>query len=163
MKIVTVGELLQRFASPFRAVTVHEDATLQEVLDVMLQRNEQRSVYVVDGDERLHGVIAVGQLARHLLHEGIAPPSGFSPSTTILHYLTAERAKDIMEQDVVFCTPEETLEDVTQKMLGKHLYKMLPVVDDAMHLIDVISIVTVLEFVLQDGEKRSGDAAEQNA
>jgi CBS domain-containing protein len=153
MKSVTVGEFLKRFENPFEAVTVEETATLQEAMEMLLRHHEERSLFVLDEAKHVTGVISVGTLARHLLHEEVAPPSGFSPSTTILTYLTAERAKDIMTREVVCCTMDDTIESVAKKMLGKPLYKMLPVVDEAMHLIDVISIISILEFgVKNDNE-----------
>ena len=153
MKPVNVGEFLKSIDIPFHAVKVSETATLQEVTAALLEAREQRCAYVVDGEGRLCGVISVGQLARHLLHEEIAPSCGFAPSTDILHYLTAEHARDIMERDIVCCRLDETLDAAARKMLGKKIYKSLPVVDDAMHLVDTLSIVSILEFGLNNGKK----------
>ncbi len=152
MKTVSVGEFLQRFESPYGAVTVREEATLREVMETMLRHHEQRSVFVVDAEGVLRGVIAVGTLARHLLHEGIAPAQGFSPSTAILHYLTAECAGDIMDKTVLSCTLEETLEEAMAKMLGKKLYKTLPVLDAEGHIVALLSVISILEFALDGGD-----------
>jgi CBS domain-containing protein len=153
MKAMTVGAFLKSFQNPYKAVTVPVDATLQEVLNKMLECREQRSVFVVDGEGRLIGVISVGTLARHLLHEGVSPTAGFTPSTDILRYLTAELAGDIMDRDMVYCTREEMLEAVSAKMLGKKLYKTIPVLDETMHLVDVVSVISILEYALEwDGE-----------
>jgi len=145
MKAVTVGTFLKQAGYPYEAVTVREDATLQEVLDAMLRHREQRSVFVVDETGVLKGVISLGALARHFMHEGIAPAGGFAPSTDILHYLTAENAGDIMNADVAFCTPDEPLEAAAQKMLGHQVYKMLPVLDEGRRIVAVLSLVALLE------------------
>ena len=58
-----------------------------------------------------------------------------------------------MECDIVYCTKDEPFESVRQKMLGKKLYKMLPVVDESIHLVDVISIVSILESGMKKGKK----------
>jgi CBS domain-containing protein len=150
MKSITVGAFLKSFENPYRVVTVQEDATLQEVLEKMLECREQRGVFVVDAEGRLKGAISVGNLARHLLHEGVSPVGGFTPSKDILRYLTAELAGDIMDHDLVYCTQEEMLEAVSAKMLGKKLYKTIPVLDEAMHLVDVVSIISILEYGLEN-------------
>lgn len=152
MKTMSVGEFLERFESPYEAVTVHEKATLSEVMETMLSHHEQRSVFVIDKEGVLKGVIAVGTLARHLLHEGIAPSRGFSPSTAILHYLTAECAGDIMDTTVHSCMMEETLEEAMGKMLGRKLYKTLPVLDAEGHIVALLSVISILEFGLNGGE-----------
>ena len=147
---MTVGEFLKETASPYDAVTVRKEATLRQILDVMLRRREEREVFVVDNDGAVVGVIALGALARHIMHEGIAPQNGFSPSTDILHYLTAENAGDIMEPGVAFCTKDESLDAALQKMLGPKVYKVLPVVDEGRRIVAVLDLITLLESVLDD-------------
>ena len=154
MKTISVGAFLQRFESPYEAVTVREEATLREVMETLLRHHEQRSVFVVDGEGVLRGVIAVGTLARHLLHEEIAPAGGFSPAPAILHYLTAECAGDIMDKTVLSCTMDEPLEEAMVKMLGKKLFKTLPVLDEKGRIVALLSVISLLEFGL-DGAGES--------
>ena len=151
MKQMSVGAFLRRIDFPYEAVTVREEATLQEVMEEMLRHREQRSVFVVDGEGVLKGVIAVGTLARHFMHEGVAPQDGFSPATDILHYLTAEYAGDIMSPDVVYCTMDEPLEQAAHKMLGRQVYKLLPVLDEQRRIVAVLDLISLLEFALAEG------------
>lgn len=148
MKRITVGQFLNSFENPYSAVTVNKKDPLQSVMTVMLRHHEQRSVFVVDDAGSLSGVISVGELTRHLLHEGVAPHKGFSPSSAILHYMTAENAGDIMDRNVHYCTLDEPLEEAVKKMIGKKIYKSLPVVDEAHRIVDLLSILSVLEFGL---------------
>ena len=150
MKKITVGEFLQKFENPFQTVIVGEGNTILEVLEKMLTEKEERVVYVVDEDNRLQGIITTGKLAQHFFHEEISPSRGFHPSSSILHYLTAEQAKDIMERDVVYCTEEETLESAVAKMFGKRVKKTIPVVDNEMHIVDALNIITIMEYNLND-------------
>lgn len=149
MKQVDVGTFLEGIDTPFEAVTVHEAATLREILDTMLRHGEERNVFVVDGEGVLKGVVSLGTLARHFMHEGVAPPNGFSSSTQILHYLTAENAADIMQKEVVFCTRDESLEAASKKMLGQQVYKELPVLDTEHRIIGTLNLISVLEFGLE--------------
>lgn len=145
MKAITVGRFLKQTDVPYEAVTVREDASLREVLETMLGHREQRSAFVVDGNGALQGVISLGALARHFIHEGIAPQNGFSPSTDILHYLTAENAADIMNREVVFCTEDESLQSAAKKMLGHQVFKILPVLDAERHIVGVLTLLDLLE------------------
>jgi CBS domain-containing protein len=148
MRNGTVGEFLQKHENPFNLVFVHEDESIADVLKKMILSKEERLVYVVDEKKRLQGVISTGRLMQHLFHEKIAPESGFSPSANILQYLTAEHAKDIMDIDIVYCKKEESLESALRKMFGKHSKKVIPVVDDEMHVIDALNVISLMEFTL---------------
>jgi CBS domain-containing protein len=150
MKNVSVGTFLEQNGFPQEAVTVKEDATLREVMDTMLRSGEERSVFVVDDEGVLKGVISLGALARHFMHEEIAPQNGFSPATDILHYLTAEDAKDIMTREVSYCTMEDPLEEAAHKMLGRQVYKLLPVLDEAHRIVAVLNLISLLEFALDE-------------
>jgi len=116
-------------------------------LDTMLRAREERSVFVTDDAGTLKGVISLGALARHFMHEGVAPQAGFSPSTDILHYLTAENARDIMQTDVASCTMDEPLESAAGKMLGERVFKLLPVLDERRRIVAVLSLVNLLEVL----------------
>lgn len=149
---MTVGEFLNKYRNPYKTVLISEESTIQEVLEVMIAQGEERTVYVVDAEETLRGVITTGKLAEHFFHEEIAPQSGFSPSSNIIHYLTAEHAKDIMDRDIIFCTREETLESAIAKMFGKRVKKTIPVVDDSMHVIDTLNIISIMEARLAEAD-----------
>lgn len=138
--------------NPYKTVFVYEDDTISEVLKKMIQMQEERLVCVLDSDERLKGIISVGKLSRYIFNEEITPENGFTPSANILHYLTAQTAKDIMDTDVISCTKDESLESAKSKMLTKHVKKIIPVVDDDMHVIDTLNIVTLMELELSQSD-----------
>lgn len=146
MKEITVGAFLQSFENPFRAVVVKESDTIRSVVETMIANKEERGVYVVDENARLSGIISVGSLTRHIMHEEVSPHTGFTPAANILHYLTAEHAGDIMECDVISCSMDELLSTVAAKMSGKKLFKMLPVVDGEGHIVDLLNILDMLEY-----------------
>lgn len=148
MKKGSVGAFLQECKNPFKIVFVYEDDSISEVLKKMVLHEEERLVYVLNRDEKLKGVISMGKLVRHLFNEEVAPENGFTPSANILHYLTAETAKDIMDTDVISCTKEESLESATTKMLSKHVKKIIPVVDEEMHVVDTLNIISLMELKL---------------
>jgi CBS domain-containing protein len=150
---ITVREFLQRYENPFRTVIVHEGDTIGEILAKMIERNEERIVFVADEQNRLKGIITAGTLARHVMHEEISPNRGFLPASSIIHYLTAEHARDIMDKDVVYCKEEEPLEEAFAKMFGKKIDKTIPVVDDEMHIVDSLNIISIIAFRLKNGSE----------
>lgn len=152
MKQGSVGEFLKTCTNPFETVFVYEEDTISDVLKKMLAYKEERLVCVLDPEDRLKGVISVGKLVRHIFNEEISPENGFTPSANILHYLTAEYAKDIMDTDVVLCTMDESLESAQSKMLVKRTKKIIPVVDEDMHVINVLNIVSLMELKLNSEE-----------
>jgi CBS domain-containing protein len=150
---ITVKEFLQRYENPFRTVIVRESDTIAEILAKMIEQNEERVVYVADEENRLKGIITAGTLARHVMHEEISPSKGFLPASSIIHYLTAEHARDIMVKDVVYCKADEPLEEAFAKMFGKKIDKTIPVVDDEMRIVDSLNIISIIAFRLKKGSK----------
>ncbi len=146
MKDITVEAFLQSFENPFQPVVVNEGATIMDVVKTMVEHKEERAVFVVDDDGRLRGVISAGRLARHIVHEEVSPHTGFLPSANILHYLTAEHARDIMECNVLSCRMDELLSTATGRMFGKTIYKMLPVVDEEGQILGLLNVLDILDY-----------------
>lgn len=149
MHDLSVGSFLQQYKNPFSAVTVGLDDTIIEVVAKMIECGEERIVFVLDGEARLCGIISLGDIARHSFHEGVSPHKGYTPASSILHYLTAEHAKDIMETKTLTCMPEDSLKAVYEKMLSQaHTIKEIAVVDENDRLLDVLNLISIIGFYL---------------
>lgn len=145
-----IEEFLNAYKNPFVTVFVNENDTIIYVLQMMKENREDRLVYVLNSSKALVGIISMGKLARHVFHEEITPSSGFLPSSNILDYLRTNLAKDIMETDLVTCILADSVESLKEKMLTKEIKKMIPVVDEQMHVIGSISIITLMEYILKE-------------
>lgn len=152
MKDMTVAEFLKKHKNPFETITVKANDEIFEVIEKMVNKKEERSVYVLDEKDQMIGIITAGKIARHFFHGEISPQRGFSPSLDILHYLTAESAKDIMNKDFVYCADKEPLEKAIEKMFSKKIYKSMPVLNDKMQITGSLNIIAVIEFLIEEGE-----------
>ncbi len=121
---VRVGAVMAR-----EVVTLKEDLPFRDLLEE-LRRHPYSSFPVVDGENRLEGILGYGELREVLTSE---PPN---PSLT---------ARDLMRKPPPVCYPEDTLTEVTEKFRIANLGR-LPVVpkDDPTRLIGVISHTDVL-------------------
>jgi CBS domain-containing protein len=117
--------------------------TVQEVADRLL-RNNISAVPVVEGDNRLVGIVSEGDLMRRtdtgterraswwLRHFG--DPSALAAAYTKSH---ARRVRDVMTTDVVAVSPETPVAEIAE-LLEKHGIKRVPVV----HRGEVVGIVS---------------------
>jgi len=139
-----VGDVLGLIKN-IRPVTVDEDATIDEVVDKMLDFKRDRAVYVVDRAGLLTGIISLGDISRHLLSEGIYHGESHMPGRSILSSFMAEKAADIMTRSVITTLPDEELNSMIKKMMD-HRLKVIPVVDSSGKLIASINLLDVFEL-----------------
>lgn len=102
---------------------VRETDPIREVIHKVARNPATRSVFVVDDSERLVGIINVRALlrvvgARFLNRETL----------TVIPYLTARKASDIMQQPYSVCLEDEIEEGL--RLAVQHDLKDIPVVED---------------------------------
>ena len=142
MKVKSVRKLITQEAS-----TVRRDAGAMEIAKAIVADPKTRSVYVVDSDNKLLGIIPVINFTRYLFYEYV--PDEF------LYYKAIKPLEDITAEDImlppVYVKENDDLRLAFQKMFSENL-KELPVVDDEMH---VIGDLNILELVTAWIEKNS--------
>ncbi len=123
------------------ASVVDEDANLVNVAEAIVDDPKTRSVYVLNRDKKLVGIIPVIELVQYLYYDNI-------PQEYILYrfpmLLSSEpKAKDIMLPPV-WVKDDESITSAFIKMFKNNL-KELPVVDDDMHVIGDLNILELIK------------------
>lgn len=144
MDNMTVGELLAQIKTSSSSVVVREDDALDDVIEKMIEARDDRTVYVVDRDDRFLGVLSLGDLVRHHLADGVYDQKTMNPATHILKFLTQETAGDLMRRQCVVCRPNEKVEAVVRRMARPVLIKVIPVLDEEGHVIGSLDLLDVI-------------------
>ena len=140
-KVAGLVALLEKRTVPI----IHENATIKEVVDVMISFEPRRIIYVLDDEKKLAGLISLGILARHV----------FSPSHEpqihprfLINMITAETAKDIMKRKTVIATENEQVGIVLKRMIRTNAHEM-PIVDDEKRVVADITLIDLLRFLIK--------------
>ena len=137
MKRITVKSMRNLITQ--EASTVRKEAGPMEIAKAITADPKTRSVYVVDSDNRLLGIIPVINFTQYLFYEYV--PDEF------LYYKAIKPLEDITAEDImlppVYVKEADNLRIAFQKMFAENL-KELPVVDNEMH---VVGDLNILELV----------------
>lgn len=126
---------------PREIPTIGPDSQIDGVIRVLADFSHTRVVYVVNGQRRLVGTIAVGALLRQIYphhYEGKIHALG------ILAHLTASKAGHLMVQPVT-AHPDETAEDVLRRMAASGV-KEIAVVDESNTILGDITANDLLRY-----------------
>jgi len=141
-----VEELIDAIEIPFRYVVVTESTPIREIIEDMIAGRDDRVVYVVDGNNRLEGIISLGDLVRHYRADRIPRRGSWFPSAGMLRYLTAETAGDIMKKKFVSCRSGDDVEDVLSRMVSRDIMiKVIPVLDEEGRIVAALDILDILK------------------
>ncbi|SNS21976.1 CBS domain-containing protein [Tropicimonas sediminicola] len=128
--MTTVGQILES-----KGRTVHQvgtDAMVLDALKLMAEANVG-SVMVMDG-ETVAGIFTERQYARRVFLMGRA-----APSTPV---------REVMEPDVIFVTPQDTVDECMALMSEKHI-RHLPVMEGE-RLVGMVSIGDLMKTVIDE-------------
>lgn len=116
-----------------RICTVKEDSNLKEVIELLFDENVNAAL-VADVQEQLCGLITEHDIVMAVNEHG--------------ENVVNIKAGDVMEIDLVVCTPDTTLKDALAMMSDNNI-RHLPVLTPAGHLLGFVGIVEVMrEFLL---------------
>jgi len=138
MRRVTVGRVRSLITT--KPSLVGEDATLDEVAEEILRDPKTRSVYVLDSERKLVGIIPVIELIQYMYYEYI--PSEYITYRFPLALSREPRAKDIMLPPV-HVTDNDFITEAFRIMFKENL-RELPVVDKSMHVIGDLNILELI-------------------
>lgn len=120
-----------------------ESLTVRQALDEIMRQAENLEtiyyVYVVDENDRLHGVVSTRQLVSSL-----GKPD--------------RKLSELMEPEVIHAQVSEDQEEVLRKMADYDLLA-IPVVDDTLQLVGIITHDDILDVVLEEAEEDAYRAA----
>jgi len=133
--------------------TVKEDASLVEVVDLLVG-TAQRRVIVIDDERRVAGIITDGDLLKRATHAErtgilqsltermpVGRPAGF--------HLRQRKARDLMTSAAVCVHPDTPLLDALSLLL-EHRIKRLPVVDEQGRLVGLLGRGGVLQALSRE-------------
>ena len=127
-----------------KVYTVNPENSIKELL-IILQKNRIGGVPVVDDNEHLIGMISDGDVLRYLSPNPIIGFAGLvyimeeGKIEDVLHEKLQTRVKAIMKKrNIVKVSPDEDFETAI-RILSKHHFKKLPVVNDAGRVVGVLS------------------------
>ncbi|MEK8090607.1 CBS domain-containing protein [Thermithiobacillus plumbiphilus] len=138
-------------------VSVNANDSVDTVAKVFLE-TRHHSVPVVDEQGRLQGIISQEDLidARRKVHlptvftllDSFIPLGGFQEFAHELRKATASTALELASTEVVTARPEESADDVAEKLAHSHIHA-LPVVDGENRLLGIVTRSDVLRELIQ--------------
>ncbi len=120
--------------------TVHEEEPLLSVAEKIVSEPKTQSVYVVDDDGKLKGIIPVMELIQYLYFSDIPQEYILYRFPVILS--SQARARDIMLPPV-YVRDEDKLSEALIHVFKNNL-RELPVVDEDMHVIGDLNILELI-------------------
>jgi predicted transcriptional regulator len=106
---------------------IEKDASVDRVLEIL---TESDYVWVVESEESKK---VVGIITEHDILHIFSPQKKMSffgsPHKKSLHYESFENAEHLMSRNPVVCSPDETVEDVLNKMVF-HRIRRIPVIEN---------------------------------
>lgn len=102
---------------------VNVDTSIEDIIEIIAENPASRSVYVIDDEEKLVGIISVKEIlnilgAKHLRKRSVA----------LAHGILAKTAQDIM-RDAESVSPDDDLDEALKKSV-LHGIEDLPVVEN---------------------------------
>jgi CBS domain-containing protein len=142
-----VSELLP-FLKERKLPLINEKATIEKVIKAMVHCKQNRLLYVVDDKGKLTGAISLGVLVKHAFSQSHEPQIHARFFTSMI---TTETAEDIMQKNPVATTEEEEVGIVFSRMIKTNV-KEIPVLDTEKRVIADLTMVDLLEFLIDTGE-----------
>ena len=142
-------------------ITVGKEEQLTEVAKLMVKHN-LTAISVVDENNKLIGIISEGDL----LYKKVRPHAphyinilganiyygGIGEYDAQFKKLVATKVEDIMTTEVITAYADAEVEVTVGAMVEKHL-KNLPVVDDAYHLVGMVSRHDIMKLIAEEQGK----------
>ena len=129
-------------AKPRNVPKVKEQAGVNELIEAFVQSDHSRIVYVVDDQERLKGIISLGNLVRHFFFHY---HDTHIDSRHLISMAVSERAKDFMHENALVARVTDEVEDVLKRMI-KNNVKEIAILDSEKRIIADLTIIDLLKY-----------------
>ena len=153
---MTLQEIMNKYP-----ITVGKEEQLTEVAKLMVKHN-LTAISVVDDNNKLIGIISEGDL----LYKKVRPHSphyinilganiyygGIGEYDAQFKKLVATKVEEIMTTEVITAYADAEVEVTVGAMVEKHL-KNLPIVDDAYHLVGMVSRHDIMKLIAEEQGK----------
>ena len=128
-----------------RAPTIEENATIDKVLDTIVNQETAGVLYVIDEDKRLKGTITLDEVVRHIFslsHEHRIH------SRRIMDMVTSDDVGHIMKKRPPYAVKSDNIGEVIRKMVKSNM-KHLPLLDDDRRVICDISMIDIIRHMIE--------------
>ena len=136
-----VGDFLKE-AKPRHVPKVRDQAGVSELIEAFVQSDHSRIVYVVDDQERLKGIISLGNLVRHFFFHY---HDTHIDSRHLISMAVSETAKDFMHENALVARVTDDVEDVLKRMI-KNNVKEIAILDSENRVIADLTIIDLLKY-----------------
>ncbi len=137
-----IGEVLDKIENmPYLAIS--GDCALNEATKKISGVRQLRSIYVIDKQERLQGILSLGVLIREVIAVRHKPQFSIR---SLLTRITSEDVADIMDKHVIYAKKDDNLEQILERMIY-HNIKEIPVVDEDQQIIANVGILDLCRLM----------------
>jgi CBS domain-containing protein len=154
MKKFTVSDLLASLTQCVELPIIAPESTLKEVVGAMVKGHRRRIVYVVDNNRKFMGAITLTDLKNVIFHYYLNSTVRDAVVVTehIEELFTSEKARDVMNPDLVVCYEDDSLHDIIMRMEEWNVMD-IPVLDREDRVIADLDILCLLELWLTKGDR----------
>ena len=141
IQIVDIIDELRKNIAP----TIGENASIEKVLDAIVNQETGGVLYVIDDDKRLQGAITLDEVVRHIFsmsHEHKIH------SRRIMDMVTSDDVGHIMKKKPPFAVKSDDIGEVIRKMVKSNM-KHLPLLDDEKRVICDISMIDIIKRMIE--------------
>lgn len=145
IRIADIIDELKEASAP----TIEENATIDQVLDAIVDQETAGVLYVIDDDRRLKGTITLDEVVRHIFslsHEHRIH------SRRIMDIVTTEDVGHIMKKRPPYAIETDDIREVIRKMVKSNM-KHLPLLDDEKRVICDISMIDIIRRLIETDKK----------
>ncbi len=150
MRVVRVDDIRNLISR--NATTVLEDAGVFDIAKAMISDPTTRTVYVVDKNNKLKGLIPVIYFVKVIFHEYVPDEYLYFKVMKPIEFNMIESLESVTAADImispIFVKPEESLKTAFQRMFSSSL-KEIPVVDDNMKVIGDLNVLELIDAWLE--------------
>ena len=144
MKKKAVAEF-QPFAE---ALKIDKNATIRQMVELFVDHPQRHHLCILDENESLLGLIDRKRLFKAIFSHHV---SGSSRIGQLFTLLTSENAGDLMLQEVISISPDESIGKVIETMIRENIFE-LPVVDANNRVLGFLSSELILRTWLQEAQ-----------
>jgi len=129
-------------SKPRHVPKVQEHAGVNELIEAFVQSDYSRILYVVDDQEKLKGIISLGNLVRHFFFHY---HDTHIDSRHLISMAVSETAKDLMHENALFARVDDEVENVLKRMI-KNNVKEIAILDNQKRVIADLTIIDLLNY-----------------
>lgn len=130
------------------AHTIHEDATIAEVVSSLTKHNIS-SIIVVDSEKKITGIVSISDIVNHIVPEEFKENAEVAEAMYKHNFfneacegVASKTARDIMRREFMIASPDAHVMSIAADFLKNDLY-IVPIVEDS----KLVGVMTRTEMI----------------